>query len=37
MSQHADIVLIGGGHNGLACGAYLARAGMKVTVRMHLH
>ena len=32
MSQHADIVLIGGGHNGLACGAYLARAGMKVTV-----
>ena len=32
MSQHADIVLIGGGHNGLACGAYLARAGLKVIV-----
>ncbi|MEO8803755.1 MAG: NAD(P)/FAD-dependent oxidoreductase [Rudaea sp.] len=27
-----DAVLIGGGHNGLVCAAYLARAGMKVTV-----
>jgi len=25
----ADVVIIGGGHNGLTCGAYLARAGAK--------
>ncbi|NOT42672.1 MAG: NAD(P)/FAD-dependent oxidoreductase [Alphaproteobacteria bacterium] len=28
----ADIVIIGGGHNGLVCAFYLARAGRKVTV-----
>ena len=28
----ADVVLIGGGHNGLVCAFYLARAGLKVTV-----
>ena len=28
MLQSADIVLIGAGHNGLACGSYLARAGL---------
>ena len=27
-----DAILIGGGHNGLVCAAYLARAGRKVTV-----
>jgi phytoene dehydrogenase-like protein len=27
-----DVVLIGGGHNGLVCAFYLARAGLKVTV-----
>jgi phytoene dehydrogenase-like protein len=27
-----DAVIIGGGHNGLVCAAYLAAAGMKVTV-----
>ncbi len=32
MPESVDIVVIGGGHNGLACGAYLARAGLGVTV-----
>ncbi|MCC6829737.1 MAG: NAD(P)/FAD-dependent oxidoreductase [Thermoleophilia bacterium] len=27
-----DVVVIGAGHNGLTCGCYLARAGMRVTV-----
>jgi len=27
-----DVVIIGGGHNGLVCAAYLASAGLKVTV-----
>lgn len=33
-----DVIFIGGGHNGLTCGAYLARAGKKVLVleRRHL-
>jgi phytoene dehydrogenase-like protein len=25
-----DVVIIGGGHNGLVCSAYLAMAGLKV-------
>jgi phytoene dehydrogenase-like protein len=29
---HADIVILGGGHNGLVCAFYLAKAGLKVTV-----
>ena len=28
----ADVVVVGGGHNGLTCAAYLARAGLAVTV-----
>jgi phytoene dehydrogenase-like protein len=27
-----DVVIIGGGHNGLVCSAYLAMAGLKVVV-----
>ena len=30
MSNRYDVIVIGGGHNGLACGAYLARSGRKV-------
>jgi phytoene dehydrogenase-like protein len=38
MSRHYDAIIVGGGHNGLVCGAYLARAGVKVCVleRRHL-
>jgi len=31
-SKPRDVVVIGGGHNGLVCAAYLAAAGLKVTV-----
>jgi phytoene dehydrogenase-like protein len=31
-SNTRDVVIIGGGHNGLVCAAYLAAAGLKVTV-----
>lgn len=31
-SQTTDTIIIGGGHNGLVCAAYLAAAGQKVTV-----
>jgi len=32
MSTTYDAVIVGAGHNGLVCGAYLARAGRKVCV-----
>jgi phytoene dehydrogenase-like protein len=32
MSDAIDVVVIGGGHNGLTCAAYLARAGRQVLV-----
>jgi phytoene dehydrogenase-like protein len=28
----SDIIIVGGGHNGLVCGYYLASAGLKVTI-----
>ncbi|MGB5085775.1 MAG: FAD-dependent oxidoreductase, partial [Methylocystis silviterrae] len=31
MTMH-DVVIIGGGHNGLVCSAYLAMAGFKIVV-----
>jgi phytoene dehydrogenase-like protein len=31
-SNQRDVVIIGGGHNGLVCAAYLAASGLKVTV-----
>src|ERR1700744_4437318 len=31
-TQPRDAVIIGGGHNGLVCAWYLARAGLKVTI-----
>lgn len=32
MTRMESIIIIGGGHNGLVCAAYLAKAGRKVTV-----
>ena len=31
-ATQTDVVILGGGHNGLVCAFYLARAGLKVTV-----
>ena len=31
-AAHSDALIIGGGHNGLVCAAYLAASGLKVTV-----
>src|SRR5262245_13408019 len=31
-SSMRDVVVVGGGHNGLACAAYLARGGLDVLV-----
>lgn len=38
MAAQYDALIVGGGHNGLTCGAYLAKAGLKVLVleRRHL-
>ncbi len=30
--SRTDVIIVGGGHNGLVCAFYLARAGLKVTV-----
>src|SRR6204780_3194584 len=32
MAERYDAIIIGGGHNGLTCGAYLARGGLKTLV-----
>ncbi len=36
-ASETDVVIIGGGHNGLVCAAYLAEAGLKVTVLERRH
>src|SRR5881296_2412287 len=37
MTQHYDVIVIGGGHNGLTNAAYLAKAGKKVCVLERRH
>jgi phytoene dehydrogenase-like protein len=37
MVQSYDAIIIGGGHNGLVCGAYLAKAGLKTVVLERRH
>ena len=32
MTGHADVVVVGGGHNGLVAAAYLAHAGLETMV-----
>jgi len=32
MSSRYDVIVVGAGHNGLVCGAYLAKAGLRVLV-----
>lgn len=36
-TTRTDVVILGGGHNGLVCAFYLARAGLKVTVLERRH
>ena len=35
--NNCDVLILGGGHNGLVCAAYLAAAGLKVTVLERRH
>ena len=37
MTNRYDAIIIGGGHNGLVCAFYLAKAGMKVRVLERRH
>jgi len=37
MPQKYDVVIVGGGHNGLVCAAYLAKAGLTVKVLERRH
>ena len=32
MKEKYDVAIVGGGHNGLVCAAYLAKAGLRVAV-----
>jgi len=36
-AEMRDVVIVGGGHNGLVCATYLAKAGLKVTVLERRH
>ena len=37
MAKRHEVIIVGGGHNGLTCGAYLARAGVDVLVLEQRH
>jgi phytoene dehydrogenase-like protein len=37
MPENNDVLIVGGGHNGLVCAGYLAAAGLKVTVLERRH